>query len=117
VLVVDDAVDAAQSLALLISMHGHDVRVAHDGPTALDEAQRLDPEIVFLDLALPQMDGLEVARRLRRRFGPDRMLLVATTGFGQSDDRRRTSEAGFDHHLVKPIDPSKVEALLSGASE
>jgi PAS domain S-box-containing protein len=112
VLVVDDAVDAAESLAMLITLHGHTVHVAHDGPSALDAALRLGPEIVFLDLTLPKMDGLEVARRLRSRFAR-RVVLVATTGFGQSDDRRRTTEAGFDHHLVKPIDPSKVQALLA----
>jgi CheY-like chemotaxis protein len=106
-------VEAAESLASLISLQGHDVHVAHDGPSALDAALRLGPEIVFLDLGLPQMDGLEVARRIRSRFGSDDMLLVATTGLARFADRRRTSEAGFDHHLTKPLDPSKVEALLA----
>jgi len=114
ILVVDDNDDAAKSLALLLALDGHDVRVARDGFTALDLAHRLDPDVVFLDVGMPGMDGLEVARHLRSRRGPDALLLVATTGFGQWEDRRRTAEAGFDHHLVKPVDPQAVRALLAG---
>jgi CheY-like chemotaxis protein len=94
-------------------LQGYPVQIAHDGQAALDLADRLRPEIVFLNLGLPKLHGLEVARRLRGRFGSAEMLLVATTGFGQPEDRRRTSEAGFDHHLTKPIDPSTVQTLLA----
>jgi PAS domain S-box-containing protein len=113
VLVVDDALDAADTLARFLRLHGCKVEVAHDGVAGLDTAMRLGPDIVFLDLSLPRMDGLEVARQLRRRFKTDRMLLVATTGFGQDADRHRTAQAGFDHHLTKPADPAMVRALLS----
>ena len=113
VLVVDDALDAADTLARFLRLQGCKVEVAHDGVAGLDTAMRLGPDIVFLDLSLPRMDGLEVARQLRRRFQTDRMLLVATTGFGQAADRDRTAQAGFDHHLTKPADPALVRALLS----
>jgi CheY-like chemotaxis protein len=113
ILVVDDIVDAAEAVARMLALDGHDVRVVHDGLAALDAAERLEPEIVLLDIGLPKVDGLEVARRLRSRFGPDAMLLVATTGLGQDADRRRTSEAGFDHHLVKPIDPDILRRLVA----
>ena len=113
VLVVDDALDAADTLARFLRLQGCKVEVAHDGVAGLDTAMRLGPDIVFLDLSLPRMDGLEVARQLRRRFQTDRMLLVATTGFGQAADRHRTAQAGFDHHLTKPADPALVRALLS----
>jgi two-component system CheB/CheR fusion protein len=113
ILVVDDNDDAAESLAHLLALDGHHVRVARDGLTALDAAERLDPDVVLLDIGIPGMDGLEIARHLRSRRGPDALLLVATTGFGQPADRRRTAEAGFDHHLVKPVDPQAVQALLA----
>jgi PAS domain S-box-containing protein len=112
VLVVDDNVDAAEALSLILRLQDQDVSVAYDGHAALEMADAMRPEIVFLDIGLPKMDGLEVARRLRA--GPLRqLLLVATTGFGQEEDRRRTAEAGFDHHLVKPIDPQLLHSLLA----
>jgi CheY-like chemotaxis protein len=113
ILVVDDNDDAAESLARLLALDGHHVRVARDGLTALDAAERLDPDVVLLDIGIPGMDGLEIARHLRSRRGSDALLLVATTGFGQPEDRRRTAEAGFDHHLVKPVDPQAVQDLLA----
>jgi PAS domain S-box-containing protein len=113
VLVVDDMIDAAESLAHMLELQGHEVRVAYDGVAALDAADGFRPEIVFLDIGLPRVNGLEVARRLRARFGPQAMLIVATTGFGTQNDRRETTEAGFDHHLVKPIDPMVVRRLLA----
>jgi CheY-like chemotaxis protein/two-component sensor histidine kinase len=112
ILIVDDALDAADTLARFLRLQGCLVEVAHDGVAGLDTALRLGPDIVFLDLSLPRMDGLEVARQLRQRFRNDRMLLVATTGFGQHADRERTAQAGFDHHLTKPTDPALVRALL-----
>jgi PAS domain S-box-containing protein len=113
ILVVDDAVDGARALTILLELQGHRVRMAHDGPAALRVAAELDPEVVLLDLGLPGMDGLEVATRLRERPNAAAMLLVAVTGFGQAEDRRRTAEVGFDHHLVKPIDPVALRVLLA----
>ena len=111
-LVVDDNTDAADSLAMLLRLQGHEVRVAHDGPAALEMAKGYRPEMVFLDIGMPGMDGYEVARRLRRQPGLEKVRLAALTGWGQEEDRRRTAEAGFDHHLVKPVEPGTLEALL-----
>jgi PAS domain S-box-containing protein len=113
VLVVDDNVDAAQTLALMLRALGHEVRTAHDGPAALREAELLRPEVVLLDIGLPRMDGYEVARRLRETEGLGQPLLVALTGYGQEEDRRRAAAAGFDVHLVKPADPQTVERLVA----
>jgi PAS domain S-box-containing protein len=114
VLVVDDSADAAESLALILRLGGHEVRVAHDGPAALAAVLDARPEVVFLDLGMPGMDGCEVARHLRLQPGLEGVTLVALTGWGQAEDRRRTREAGFDHHLVKPVDPAALNALLTG---
>jgi CheY-like chemotaxis protein len=113
VLVVDDNEDAAESLALLLGLAGHEARVAHNGPDALRLVESEPPELVFLDLGMPGMDGFEVARRLREVPGRDGLLLVALTGWGTKEDRRRTTEAGFDRHLVKPVDPKALEELLA----
>jgi PAS domain S-box-containing protein len=115
ILVVDDNVDAAESLAVLLRMQGHDVRVAHDGPTALAAAEAEPPDLVFLDIGMPEMNGYDVARRLRQQPGLESLVLVAMTGWGQEEDRRRSQEAGFDHHLVKPVEPSTLERLLADA--
>jgi two-component system, chemotaxis family, CheB/CheR fusion protein len=112
VLVVDDNVDTAESLALLLRLKGHEVEVAYDGPTALDAATAFHPEVVLLDIGLPGLDGYQVARRLRRRGRSPGVLLVAMTGYGQEEDQRRAREAGFDHHLVKPVDPQAIYDLL-----
>jgi PAS domain S-box-containing protein len=114
ILVVDDNVDAAESLALLLRMEGHDVRVAHDGPAALAAVEAEPPDLVFLDIGMPVMNGYDVARRLRQRPGLGRLVLVAMTGWGQEEDRRRSQEAGFDHHLVKPVEPEALHKLLAG---
>jgi CheY-like chemotaxis protein len=117
VLVVDDNVDGAESLALLLSLDGHDVRMAHDGRSALAAAEEYRPDVVLLDIGLPDgLDGYEVARRLRSELGLASTLLLALTGFGQAEDRRRSRDAGFDDHLVKPVDPARLKDLLSGAS-
>jgi two-component system CheB/CheR fusion protein len=113
VLVVDDNHDTADSLAVLLKVGGHQVRTAHDGPAALEEAASFRPEVVLLDIGLPRMDGYEVARRLREEVGLRGALLVAVTGYGQEEDRRRAEEAGFQVHLVKPADPGAVQALLA----
>jgi CheY-like chemotaxis protein len=112
VLVVDDNVDAAKSMALLLRFHGHQVSVAHSGPQALELAVEQHPEIVLLDIGLPGMDGYEVARAIRTQSFGRAMLLVALTGYGQEDDRRRTHDAGFDHHLTKPADIKVLSRLI-----
>jgi len=114
VLVVDDNTDAAESLALILQMDGHVARVAHDGVRALELAQRFHPQVVFLDIGMPEMDGYEVARQLRMRDPMRRPVLVALTGWGAHDDMARAKEAGFDHHLTKPADLAAVERLLAG---
>jgi PAS domain S-box-containing protein len=111
-LVVDDNKDAALSLATLLRLQGHDVQVAYDGITALEVAASHRPKVVFLDIGMPGMDGYEVARRLRTQRGLESVVLAALTGWGQQADRRRTAEAGFDHHLVKPLDAKALESLL-----
>ena len=112
VLVVDDNVDAAVSLGMLLKLAGQDVRVAYDGPTALRQAIDFRPELILLDIGMPVMDGYEVCRRLRRQSGLDQATVVALTGWGQDEDRRRSHEAGFDHHMVKPVEPGALERLL-----
>jgi CheY-like chemotaxis protein len=110
---VDDHKDAAESVALLLRLWGHDVRIAPDGPTGLETVRVFRPQVVLLDIGLPNMDGYEVARRLRQEFGPNSMFLVAVTGYGQSEDRRKSAQAGFDVHLVKPVNPNDLEALFA----
>jgi CheY-like chemotaxis protein len=112
VLVVDDNRDAALTLSMLLSAGGHEVDVAHDGPSALAMAADRRPDVVLLDIGLPNMDGYEVARRLRKDLNLTDALIVAVTGYGQEDDRRRSAEAGFDIHLVKPINPNELDALM-----
>jgi PAS domain S-box-containing protein len=113
VLVVDDNEDVAHSLALLLQIKGHEVRTAHDGLTALNVAGEFLPEVVLLDIGLPTMDGYEVARRLRQQTGLENVVLVAVTGYGQEEDRRRAEEAGFDAHLTKPAEPAALQRLLA----
>jgi len=114
VLVVDDNPDAADSLAMLLQALGNDVRVAYDGEEALDKALQFSPEIVLLDIGLPKMHGYDVARRIRDAQGRD-VMLVAVTGWGQEDDRRRSREAGFDYHFTKPVDPEDLARLIGAA--
>jgi signal transduction histidine kinase/FixJ family two-component response regulator len=116
ILIVDDDADVADSTALLLSRSGHEVRTVYDGATALEAAATYRPEIVLLDIGMPGMDGHEVARRLRAQPAFQGTLLVALTGWGQEQDRRRSREAGFDHHLVKPVDPDVLEAVVRGAA-
>jgi PAS domain S-box-containing protein len=113
VLVVDDNRDSAESMAMLLRATGHDVETAYDGPTALEAALRDRPEYVLLDIGLPGMSGYAVAERLRAAPALRRMILIAMTGYGQEEDRRRSREAGFDHHLVKPVDFDVLASILS----
>ena len=111
ILVVDDNADSADMLALLLAQQGHDVTTAYDGTDAIAKARELVPDVVLLDLGLPGISGFEVAQRLRQGHGRD-MLLVALTGYGQPEDRRRTQEAGFDHHLLKPVDMDALREVI-----
>jgi two-component system CheB/CheR fusion protein len=113
VLLVDDNVDAARSLGILLGFWGHDVRLVHDGLAALDAVPDYGPDVVLLDIGLPRLDGYAVASRLRADNHNPSLLIVAMTGYGQEEDRRRTVSAGFDHHLVKPIDLHHLEQLLA----
>jgi CheY-like chemotaxis protein len=113
ILVVDDNVDGAEMLATLFGAKGYDARVAHDGPSALAVAETFRPHVAFLDIGLPVMDGYELAAQLRRRPGLEHMSLIAVTGYGQESDRQKTHEAGFRHHLVKPVDLHAVEMVLA----
>ncbi len=111
-LVVDDNQDAAVSLAMLLQLQGHEVRVAHSGMAALEMTRSYLPHVIFLDIGMPGMDGYEVARRMRQQPGLENVVLAALTGWGQQEDRRRTSEAGFNHHLVKPPEPTALAGVL-----
>jgi len=111
ILVVDDNVDAAQSLAMLLRLRGHEVQTAFGGPEALQKAQTDEPELVFLDIGMPVMDGYEVARGLRAPLGSE-LTIIALTGWGTEQDRQRSREAGFDHHLTKPVDLAALEEVL-----
>ena len=113
VLVVDDNITWAQSLALLLSLEGHEAQVVHDGTTALEALKNYQHEVVLMDIGLPGIDGYEVARRIRREVPHAGPLLVAITGYAEDSARRSSREAGFDHHLVKPVDPETILALLA----
>lgn len=115
VLIVEDNVDAASSLATLLRAMGHTVHAAHDGVAAVEAMPMLRPEIVILDIGLPEMDGYQVARHLRETYGDD-IALIALTGYGSEEARHTSSEVGFDHHLVKPVDPVVLQRLLANPS-
>jgi PAS domain S-box-containing protein len=117
ILVVDDNVDAAKMLSMLVRATGHDVQTAHDGPTAVQAVLDYRPDVVLLDIGLPKMNGYEVAKRIRSEPVLENVVLVAMTGYGQDEDRQRSQEAGFNHHLVKPGDFKDVQAILAAASE
>ena len=116
ILVADDNLDALESLAALLALNGHEVHRAQDGAAALQAAMRHRPEVIFLDIGMPQMDGYEVARRIRAHEWGKELLLIAVTGWGQESDRQRSFAAGFDFHLVKPVDLEKLNQLLSKVS-
>ena len=112
VLVVDDNRDAASSLALLLQIAGHETSRAHDGPGALEAAEKERPEVILLDIGLPTLNGYEVCRRIRAQSWGTSVVLIALTGWGQEEDRRRSHEAGFDGHLVKPVEYAELRTLL-----
>jgi signal transduction histidine kinase/CheY-like chemotaxis protein len=113
ILIVDDNRDAAESLSLLLESAGHDVRIAHLGHAALSLAQTFRPDVAVLDIGMPDLSGYEVARMLRQEHAATDLQLIALTGWGQDDDRRRALEAGFNHHLTKPVDPDVLEGLIA----
>jgi PAS domain S-box-containing protein len=114
VLVVDDNEDAANTLAMILSLDGHAVRTAYSAKQSLEELARFAPDVVLLDIGLPEMDGYEVARRIRDQYGREGVRLVAVTGYGQQEDRQRAHDAGFDAHLVKPVEMRLLTQALAG---
>jgi CheY-like chemotaxis protein/two-component sensor histidine kinase len=112
-LVVNDNQDAADSLAMLLRLQGHEVRVSYSGMAALEMTKTYTPDVVFMDIGMPGMDGYEAARRMREQPGLGTIVMAALTGWGQQEDRRRTAEAGFNHHLVKPPEPDALEEVLA----
>jgi CheY-like chemotaxis protein len=113
ILIVDDNRDAANSLAAILGLTGHEVRAEYHGAAAIGVAEIFRPEVMILDLGMPGMTGYEVAQHIRRRTDGQALLLIALTGWGQPEDRARSHAAGFDHHLVKPVNPSVLKQLLA----
>jgi two-component system CheB/CheR fusion protein len=112
ILIVEDSTDTAESLAMLLRLYGYDVVVARDGPIALEKARTYWPDVVLLDLGLPKMSGYEVARQMAGRRHEWKPILIAVTGYGRDEDRRRSLDAGIDLHLVKPVDPERLCSIL-----
>ncbi len=114
ILVVDDNKDGADSLAMMLRIMGHDTRTAHDGVTALEAAETFRPDVMLLDIGLPKLNGYEVARRIRAQPWGAGVILIAQTGWGQESDKALSKDAGFNFHMVKPVDPSALQKLLAG---
>ena len=112
ILVVDDNQDSAESMAMFLRTIGHEVRTAYDGLVAIEAAEEFQPNVILLDVGLPGLNGYKVAQRIRERRGPS-VVLIALTGWGQEEDRRRSKEAGLDHHLTKPVEFDELTKLLS----
>jgi CheY-like chemotaxis protein len=117
VLIIEDHVDAAETLGDLLTLFGHEAEIAHSGPAGLELARRGHPDVVLCDIGLPEMDGYSVARELRADAGTAISYLVAITGYGRDADRDRAAKAGFDLHLVKPVAPEVLRGLLAGLAE
>jgi CheY-like chemotaxis protein len=113
ILIVDDNVDSAESLTRLLDLSGNETRTAYDGLEALEAAAAFRPDAILLDIGLPELNGYEVARKIREQPWGEKIMLVAVTGWGQEEDRRRSHEAGFNYHLTKPVDPAVLEKLLA----
>jgi CheY-like chemotaxis protein len=113
VLVVDDNENAAKVLGMLLKALGNDVRTAYDGLAAIELAEEFLPDIVLLDIGMPKLNGYDTAQRIRQQPWGKKMVLAALTGWGQEDDKRRTRDAGFDHHFVKPVEPAMLQRLLA----
>jgi CheY-like chemotaxis protein len=113
ILVVDDNHDSALSMSMMLSIMGHDTRTAHDGESAVSTAETFLPDVVLLDIGLPKLNGYEVAQRIREQSWGASMFLIAVTGWGQDEDRQRSSEVGLNRHMVKPVEPAALEKLLA----
>jgi two-component system OmpR family response regulator len=113
VLLVDDSVDAAEAMSMLLETLGHEVRTLHDGPSALAAVDEFAPEVVILDIGLPGMDGFEIAREMRLRPVTKAALMIALTGYGGESDRQKSRDAGFDYHLVKPVSFTAIEDVIA----
>jgi CheY-like chemotaxis protein len=113
ILVVDDNVDSADTLTQLLTILGHETRTAYDGEAAVAMAEAMRPDVVLLDIGMPKLDGYEACRRIRKAAWGKKMFLIALTGWGQAEDRNRTREAGFNHHLVKPVEAATLMKLLA----
>jgi CheY-like chemotaxis protein len=113
ILVVDDDHDSAESLAMLIQLMGHEVRAAHNGLAAVDLAEAFRPDLIVLDIGMPGLDGYEVCRRIRQHSWGRAAVIAALTGWSRDEDRDRSEQAGFDHFLVKPVDPKALENLIA----
>jgi CheY-like chemotaxis protein len=113
ILVADDSPDSADSLALLLKLMGNEVLTARDGQEAVDLAALYRPDVVLLDIGMPRLNGYDAARQIRQQPWGKGVLLIALSGWGQQEDKRRAQEAGFDHHLVKPVEPAALEKLLA----
>jgi CheY-like chemotaxis protein len=111
--VVDDNQDSANTLGQMLEIHGHQIRVVHDGLAAVAAAGEFRPRVVLLDIGMPELDGYEACRRIRSEAWGREMILIALTGWGQDEDRRRTAAAGFDQHLVKPVDSQALLKVLA----
>ncbi len=116
ILIVDDNTDGADSLAMMLKVMGNDTRTAYDGQEGVERADEFRPDVVLLDIGLPKLNGYEACRHIRGQPWGTGVVLIAMTGWGQDEDRRRSHEAGFDHHLVKPVDPAALMKLLAGLS-
>jgi CheY-like chemotaxis protein len=116
ILVVDDNPDSAISLEKLLTITGHEAKIAHDGLAAVAEAERFRPEVILLDIGLPRLNGYDACRLIREKPWGASMILIAVTGWGQEEDRRRSREAGFDGHMVKPVDLDELMRLLDDVS-
>ena len=116
ILIADDNQDSADSLAMFLKIKGYEVGTAYDGEQAVEAAEALRPDVALLDIGMPNLDGYDACRRIRQQPWGQGMFLIALTGWGQEEDRRRTEEAGFDQHLVKPVDPAALMKLLASLS-
>jgi CheY-like chemotaxis protein len=113
VLVADDNVDSADSLSMMLRLLGHEVRTAHNGVAAVETAAAFQPDVILLDIGMPKLNGFDACRRIRALPGGKGAVIVALTGWGQEEDKRRSREAGFDRHFVKPVEPADLEQLLA----
>ena len=114
ILVADDDQDSAESLAMLIQLMGHDVRAAQSGLAAIDVAEAFRPDLIVLDIGMPGLDGYEVCRRIRQHEWGRAIVIAALTGWSRDEDRDRSEQAGFNHYLIKPVDPKALEELIAG---